>query len=526
MAKLGKNDKEQEIELSIPTAEQVENAKQFLANLGFISKPVVVLNSQVKKNLLTLLLGSHDKTFFDLAMQLNEKFNEYYAVPVEVNTTERPVGDETKAKTALCLEIIKINAQLNKLITPDVFSPYTSKYNALSALYPSPQFLEADISANIKETDSIPMKHSAFFTPKGPKPFFNIAVAPPASSLAYHYITETFPNASFLIHSIKSNSISAWSKYTNGRTRPMAISWGLFLMAIGLHPLYKLALREDTNAAMDNTFFKDLYPNWNKTFNAKQWKELRAYDLLPFEPDKEVIHEKINTSQLRAELLSHLSTWYEKGNQLRNFNTAIEVYHHLNNLNAERAQNPDKQNEINELILEMSKASVFGQNRTRWYILSFSEQQKFSSDLDERIYKQTSVATYLHLEPNPNPNLYIMLRSLFVDEGALATSITHASGVSRETWARYEQGTRIPHNTAWTSVMLTLDAHPIYRLVKRSAPKEIEAVYKIYRELHQRTEQPRLITKANSEEAVVSEFCPDPGISFKNYLKEYFPELK
>lgn len=510
--------------LAPPTSQEVAEAKQFLSHLGFLSKTMISLNEDYKHKLTAVLIGENDKDkIIPIAQQIQNKIIAYYEVPIEVNTSGKHVSPETETKNALCAELIQLNKALNTALDTDIYAPYTSKFNAVSAFYPSPTFVTADLSQTITIAKPAPKQFSAAFAQDKITPYYNIAVTPPSSTVAYSYIAETFPSVEFLTHCLKSNSVSTWSKYNNGRSHPMPVAWGLFLLAAGLHPIYQLKPRENTEAFAENALFQDLYPQWKETFNAQQWKGLKRYDLQPFEINVPITHKKIDVAQYRSELMTSLQDWYKAGKSIRHFKSAEEVYKYLETLSDPETLTADKQKEIIDLLLEMTKNSVFRQTFTRWIIAAFSEQYTFSDGLDDKIYDQTSVASLLHLEANPSPNIYVMIRSLFTDDVNFAETITHASGVSRETWSRYEQGTRIPHNIAWTSIILALDMHPIYRLVKRPDSKNTKEVFEIYQELHQTLDQPRAIYRVKGDKSSVyySEFYPEPKLSYEQFCKEY-----
>lgn len=509
---------------TLPTAEEVEAAKKELGQLGFLSKTMISLNQDYKTKLATILIGEHDKDkLLPLAQKIQDKFVEYYDITIEVNTSGNHVSPETEAKKVIANELIQLNKSLNNALDVEIYAPFTSKFNAVSAFYPSPSFLHSNLSSHIEAVYEAPIQHSSSFKLDDIVPNYNIAVTPPSSTGLYSYLAETFPSAEFLTHCLKSSSISTWSKYNIGRSRPMPSAWGLFLLALGLHPIYKLKIRENADEFAENALFQDLFPNWQTTFNAQQWRSLKRYDLQPYETNIQITHKEVNVEEYRAELLDHLKQWYKDGKKFRQFKTAQAVYAHLEELSDPKTFNDDKQKEIIEILLEMVKLAIFRQTFTRWVIGAFTPQYTFSADLDDKIYDQSSVASLLHLECNPNPNIYVMLRSLFDDESGFAETITHASGVSRETWSRYEQGTRIPHNVAWTSIVLAIDMHPIYRLVKRKDSPNTKEVYEIYQELHQTLDTPRAVYRIKGDPSSIyySEFHTEPGTPYQVFHDTY-----
>lgn len=488
--------------------EEIQAAKEHLSEIKLFSKPLIALNKDNQDVFLTLFIGEKNKFgFYEIAKDIESKISEYLSVPDS--------GDKiktTQIKNKISNEIVEINKKLVELLRKpeviEIYGDYTSIFLATSAFYPVPEFmLLMDKGERVSIANKNDLKHSAALKQTPFKGFGYIAVSPPTSSSVYTYLNDTFKNASFLVHCLRANSASAWSKYTNGRSIPIAVSWGLFLLAIGIHPLYKLEHRNQKEGFYNTQLFKDLFPIWSAAFNHTLWKHFGKEDLKPYQPPKAQKVRKLDYAALRRELEQTIVKWYENGNQLPNFSTAQKLIDSLNHKHNTLKRNLSLWKDINEIILTLSQHKVFSQTKTRLYVAAYSIEHDFPDDLAQKIFELSSVASFLHFDANPSSNIYIMLRYLADDISGDIRKMTFLTGISSETWVRYEQGTRIPHSAAWTAMLLCLDLHPIYRIKKRTEQVELQLAYDVYRELH------RTITPKTEE------FHLHESMDFNDFLK-------
>lgn len=468
--------------------EEVASALDLLSGFKFIHKPMIALNEQNKDALLTTFIGTDDKyNLADLATRIQAKCLEYMKVMPEASSGgKKVVSNETAEKNRLSSELIGLNKELEKGLSKVPYSVHTSKFNAMAAFYPSSEFLvyepdsEAMVISNPKS-----FEHSAVLGKGGDKNGYpNIAVCPPTSGAVYSFLGDIFGNSSLLVHCLRASALSTWSKYTNGRSVPVSVSWGLFLLALGIHPFYKLEHRQNTKNLMADPLFKDLFPFWNETFNYELWDNFKKYDLESFSRPKNAKINDLNLPELRQEFYDVVKQWYADGNALSDYATAEALIESVNENLSNETRKPTSWKTVSNIILELSNQKAFRQNLTRLFIIAFSEPHTLDNDLADQIFELSSIATFLHLEANPSPNIYTMIRHLADPETGSSQAITSLTGISPETWVRYDQGTRIPHSSAWTSIIVSFDIHPIYKVIKRTDKAEIEKVFNVLKKLH------------------------------------------
>ena len=469
---------------------EVAAAKRHLSEIKLFSKSIIALNQKNQEAFLSLLIGENNQFgLYEIAIEIQDKILEY------LNTSDNNISSSEKIKASqiknkISNEIVDLNKKLVDILRNpelvEIYRAYTSIYLATSAFYPISEFMHLlDKGERVSLVSKDDLKHSAPLQEVPFKGYGYIAVSPPTSSSAYSYLNETFKNSSFLVHCLGTNSTSAWSKYTNGRSIPVAVTWGLFLLAVGIHPLYKLEHRNLADGFLDTILFRDLFPNWEADFNSAMWEQFGGEDLKPYQAPKNRKHESLDLPALRKEFEGVVQAWYKQGNQLPNFATANTLIETLNRKFDNLPNNLGLWKDINAIVLELSRKKAFPQSKTRLFITAYAIENTFSDELDDQIFKLSLTASFLHFDANPSSNIYTMLRYLADDSIGDIRKITLLTGVSNETWTRYEQGTRIPHSAAWTSTLLCLDLHPIYRIKKRVGAEELKRAYNVYKEIHQ-----------------------------------------
>ena len=494
------------------SAEEVAEAVKLIKDLGWIHKPTIALNESVKDALLAIFIGTDDKHgLINLAESIQAKCVEYVNVKAEATTGRSVVSPETAQKNKISEEIIKLVKQLEVQLPKEIYASYTSKFNAMAAFYPSSEFISFDTDNTLKIANPKSFSYSSVLgktNDKGdPIGLSNISVTAPTSGAIYTYIADTFSNTAFLVHCLRASSLSAWSKYTNGRSIPVSVGWGLFLLTLGIHPVYKLEHRTNTKKLVEDPLFKDLFPNWNETFNFEVWEKFRKFDLEPYQRTSPPVHQKINVDEAQQEFKDVVKQWYAEGNTLSPYKTAEELIVSLENAHKSLDTRPGNWKNVYQIILDLSNLKAYKQTQTRIYIEAFSKRHEFNPELDQLIFDLSSAASFLHLEANPSPNMYTMLRHLADPKGGDIQVITGLTGISPETWTRYDQGTRLPHSSAWTSIILSLDIHPIYKMVKRTDEAELKKVFTVYKELHH-----ALVPKKH-------EFSLEADATFKDFMK-------
>lgn len=493
--------------------EEVAAAKRHLAEIKLFSKSIIALNKENQDAFLILLIGLNNRfSLYEIAIEIQDKINEYLRVTDNHDISGSAKVKATQIKTKIANEIVELNKKLvgvlRKPEVVEIYRPYTSIYLATSAFYPISEFMHLlDKGERVSITSPNDLKYS---TPLQEIPFKGygyIAVSPPTSSLAYSHLNDTFKNSGFLVHSLGTTSASAWSKYTNGRSIPVAVTWGLFLLAVGIHPLYRLEHRDLNEGFFDTVLFRDLFPNWEADFNVSMWERFGNQDLKPFPPPKNRKHEVLDLPALRKEFEDGVNAWYKAGNALPDFPSSKALIEAINRKFKKLPDNLGLWKDINALILQLSREKAFPQSKTRFFIAAYAIENKFPNELDDEIFKLSSIASFLHFDANPSSNIYTMLRYLADDSIGDVRKIAQLTGVSNETWTRYEQGTRIPHSAPWTSTLLCLDLHPIYRIKKRVGQEELLRAYNVYRGIHQ------------SITPKIEEFHLHDSIDFNDFLK-------
>lgn len=471
------------------TPEEVAQAIEYVKELRWIHKPMIALNEKNKDALLTIFIGTDDKyKLIDIATAIQAKCIEYVSVKAETTSGREVVSPETAMKNKISSEIIALNKKLEAHLPKDIYAVYTTKYNAMAAFYPSSEFMELENGGSIKIANPKSYAFSSVLSnldSKGyPKGFSNISVTAPTSGAVYTYLADTFSNTAFLVHCLRGSALSTWSKYTNGRSVPVSVSWGLFLLTLGIHPLYKLEHRTNTQKLVEDPLFKDIFPNWNETFNFEMWEKFRKFDLEPYQRTTPPVHNKIDIDAAQQEFRDAVTQWYKDGNTLSGYPTAEKLISTIDSTYKSLDTRPTHWKNVYNIILDLSNQKAFKQTQTRIYIEAYSKRHEFNPELDKMIFELSSAAVFLHLEANPSPNMYTMLRHLADPKGGDIQVITSLTGISPETWIRYDQGTRLPHSSAWTSIILSLDIHPIYKVVKRKDEAELKKVFTVYKELH------------------------------------------
>lgn len=493
------------------TPEEVAQALEYINSLRWIHKPTIALNERNKDALLTIFIGVDDQhNLIEIAEAIQAKCLEYVNVKAESASGREVVSPETVAKNKISIELVALNKKLEERLPKEIYAIHTSKFNAMAAFYPSSEFMELENADSLKIANPKSFSHSSAlsnFDDKGyPKGFSNIAVTAPTSGAIYTYLADTFSNTAFLVHCLRGSALSTWSKYTNGRSVPVSVSWGLFLLTIGIHPLYKLEHRTNTKKLVEDPLFKDIFPNWNETFNFELWEKFSKFDLEPYQRTTPPVHDKIDVDAVKAEFRDVVTQWYKDGNQLKGYATAEKLLESINSAHDSLDVRPTQWKDIYNIILDLSNQKAFKQTQTRIYVEAYSKRHEFHPELDKMIFELSSAATFLHLEANPSPNMYTMLRHLADPKTGDIQVITSLTGISPETWIRYDQGTRIPHSSAWTSIILSLDLHPIYKIVKRKGD-ELQKAFTVYKELHH-----IVVEKKN-------EFSLPSSATFEDFLK-------
>lgn len=522
---------------------EVANASAYLKDLQHITKPMVAMNTKIRDALLTVIIGTEDKfNLIPISIEINEKYEQYYSIIAASMS-----GDSKRSAVPIdCIERLQIATDLTILaqalseaISKNTQATFTTKYNAVAAFFPAPEFAtigeepssattyknEADLkfsrvadkislsglktrvisdipeyepcakNSNFEDEDIVQDDQEASpllsagkvleLSTLNKQGFPLIAVTPPSTGEAYSYLNNTFNNAGFLLQALRSNSASAWSKYTNGRSVPSSITWGMLLLAIGIHPAYKLVQRKDVASYLKSDLFKDIHPNWENIFDTDVWSYFRDRDLMPYEVEQVPVHEKVDYAAMRELLFTKIFEWFRDNpnGEILGHTDPMELTVKIGILHSGSANNIEMSREINKIILDLSKNKAFDQKITRKFIAAYAPPHEFSPELDNDIFKLSRVAFFLHFDANPCPNVMAMFRYL-PDRTGDVSLISQLTGISPETWARYEQGTRIPYSAAWTSILLSLDLHPIYRLENRKDEEELLLAYRIYKDLH------------------------------------------
>lgn len=473
-------------------ANEDDSKKNQCEVLARYNRSHVALHPKTKKMLLNLILNESAYSFSEAIKKIELELQEHNNIEVRPNSQGDIVSYEMYQKNLIQDKLLNLNKELIAQLNKTKARSFTNKTGLLPALYPSPSFLHYSSIDEISLVGEPPVE-SKVFTSTPYKLLKNISVTPPATPRIYILLSRVFKSTGFLTHATKSNSSSTWSKYNLSRSTPTSKTWGLLLLTLGLHPIYELKLRKNTNSLSKNKLFNDLFPNWENTFNLASWEKIKDLELQQYTGVSDLKLEIPTVAQVKEELHSELLDWYDRGQRFRHHKSAQDVINEINSLHMSSATNKAAYKQIVDMLHEMVSKKIFNKTRTQYYAAGFSQPIKLPNNIIKEIKKNTKIASRLILESNPNPNIYIMLRALFDGKTLHPNHISEASGISFQMWNKYEQGVGIPNSSAWTALIASMDIHPIYTIERRKEEASTEKVFNIFKLLHQRIERPSVI---------------------------------
>lgn len=416
-------------------------------------KTDVFLSNQIKKALITLAISVDDAHgIYGICKTLFQQLDTYYSLsPFSSSQAEVLLEDIAISRDQLVSAARVFYKSLN--LSSIRF------YGVLLAFFPDRFNIsgcEISFSEILVNTQLRLHEHYA------------VAVAPPTSVSSYRLLLRAFDNDD-LLRLLGASNINIMSKYYNGRITPPATTWGVFLVSIGLHPKYKLKVRESIPVAQ-MSLMRLILPGYDK--HSGGFEPL----ILNIAHAKKMQIERGERKQIVAQFMALVQQWYANGGKLDSFSSAEEIYDHLHAANAHEYLHP--------IIHSLYSKKVLT-NKTSHYVNAFSEMAYNPIDVAQLIQSaRLQQARNVLLNPNPNPNIYILLRSLVGD----ARSIADIACISRDAWFKYEQSSRQPHHTTWTVILLSLGIHPYFTLeIRNNEHVSTKLIQKIFYALHSKS---------------------------------------
>lgn len=397
-----------------------------------------------------------------------------------------------------------INEELiDWLKTTSIQSIYKGKsisiYTIIPSFYPNPEFIEISENGPVF-ADSISIKSSRVLNSvdnvaelkKGGLGYSKIPVSPPENLFIYKYLSDFFDNDLRLLNfGLNSITHDLWSKYEQGLATPTSSTWGIFLLYLGIHPIYSLEKRTDSSFRTDSLLFQTIFPNFDSSFNSFLYKyakenDLRELQINHSEKTETSSHseEKKSREYVLQKITKEVNALYKSGFKVPRYRTSKDVISQLlfttEDIRAQKKANTVKLTIINYLV----KSNVISKKERDLFKKSLSTQNQstVSKETTALLLRKYRIALFLNNEPNANPNFYSMYR--FLMGRATIQQILVLLDISQTSWVYYEQGSKIPPNNSWITMLLALDIHPFYHITPRKN-KDLNEAKDLYYTLHE-----------------------------------------
>lgn len=299
----------------------------------------------------------------------------------------------------------------------------------------------------------------------------HVSVAPPLNPNIYEVLRKNFKSKIYLAK-LANVDISVWYKYEAAKVIPSSNTWGLLLLTAGIHPVYKLALRDDADKFRESQFAQLLTEHcmvrFPSTSNADE-NDLRSLaqassDVVAYNKEDA---ESISASRILA--------------KVKGCGVSLEpVYKAIGLKNGEKVVRNLSKKEFKALTdaikdtvnvnLAKFPSATYDQNIS-WEraILMAVLEADLSSELLEEFSKYTrnvQIATRMYIEAPNNPNVYTAMKHLLTNTDNVA-AFYRLVGVDIGMWFRLESGTRNLSTSLWSTILLVLNLHPFYKLKMR-----------------------------------------------------------
>lgn len=257
------------------TTSEILSAEKYINSAIQKNKKVAVFDAKLNKCILIVLIGIRDiYGFYEdylTLISLNEKYLDFLDRPSESNSAKIE-----KTKNKLMKEINDyrkyIYQKIKKSKVLDKFKN-VSESLAINSFYPELISINR-MNENLVLYDAIEIsKHrNDIFKDSNVLGYSHLAVSPPTNSESYRIIKDNVVNEMSLSSILHTNSDTIWNRYIDEVSTPTSHDWGFSLIALGLHPLYKL--EHSTNSDFGTAkIFEDLFGE-NEANNYKKNMEL------------------------------------------------------------------------------------------------------------------------------------------------------------------------------------------------------------------------------------------------------------
>lgn len=487
-----------------------------------LTHPPIEFNQQFNKN--DLFFSSKNRQFFlktffsNLDVENKEKglafitdikkfHSDYYSISLN-SDTQIVFNQKIEAKQKIIAQLVKTNESLIEWLQSDaikdVYQEHTSLYKVMSCFYPEQEIVDLDDDGNLiilneSDFDYSEILKDTFLNKRSVYRF--IAVSPPTNSGVYNQMINTFNNnLGFFNYGQSIKTEGLWNNYKRGKNTPTPINWGLFLLFLGIHPLYQLEERKDD---FKNTqLFKAIYPNWDSSFNQKLWEYSQHINLKPYKSfsgsllkkkkNKDVINVD-NPAAVRSEIHDLITDWFNHSDKtenpfitknpfITNYRNALSLISFISKDSDSISEQKDLNREKYKILFKLVKLKVITSHQLDEYLASFRKKVEITDEIEELLLSKTRVAFFIHQEPNPNPNFYTLMRLLM--GGPDTRKIPYLTEINQASWMGFEKGKRVPKSGIWAALLLCLDIHPMYRIKPRQNSKDIKESFQIYMALH------------------------------------------
>lgn len=299
----------------------------------------------------------------------------------------------------------------------------------------------------------------------------HVSVAPPLNPNIYEVLRKNFKSKIYLAK-LANVDISVWYKYEAAKVIPSSNTWGLLLLTAGIHPVYKLVLRDDADKFRKSQFAKLLTKHcmvrFPSTSNADE-NDLRplaqaSSDVVAYnKEDAESISANRILAKIKASGISLEPVYKAIG--LKN---GEKVTHNLSKKDFKALTDAIK--DTVKANLAKLPTATYDQNIS-WEraILMAVLEADLSPELLEEFSQYTQnvqIATRMYVEAPNNPNVYTAMKHLLTNPDNVA-AFYRLVGVDIGMWFRLESGTRNLSTSLWSTILLVLNLHPFYKLKMR-----------------------------------------------------------
>lgn len=299
----------------------------------------------------------------------------------------------------------------------------------------------------------------------------HVAVAPPLNPNIYEVLRKNYKSKLYLAK-LANVDISVWYKYEAAKVIPSSNTWGLLLLTAGIHPVYKLALRDDSEKFRESEFAHLLSEHCMVRFPSTSNADSNDLRSLAQSASDVVAYNKEDAETVNANRII---------TKIKGCGVSVEpVYKVIGLKNGEKVtKNLSKKDfkNLTDAIKELVKANLskfpsatYDQNIS-WEraILMAVLEADLSPELLDEFSKFTStveIANRMYVEAPNNPNVYTAMKHLLTTNDNVA-AFYRLVGVDIGMWFRLESGTRNLSTSLWSTILLVLNLHPFYKIKMR-----------------------------------------------------------